>query len=288
VSRNSSASILSNAWIVTIVLGAAAARSACSGSGPAPPAPRAVETGGQPAPARFVTGQGDTLLIEADTLADYALSRSSPIDPDPMRNRIVLADGTTLTLDDRTPEGTYVLPDGSTLSLGPPQPYPRYASYAPRPDRSLFFAIRSTACVAALVDSEIGQAMRLESVEDSLRARLEPGRRWPAVIHRAPVAFEFPRDWYRRASIDFDRSLEGPYRITWIAYGRAGPSSEEIRKSLEEKYGPGFHPVPEGAIQPPPLPNDELLHRTARIVGQLTVYPRAGRVIAVPEGASRH
>ena len=145
--------------------------------------------------------------------------------------------------------------------------------------RVVFFRIRSAGRLAVLVDSAGTPRWSVETARHALVDRRATAPAWPHVIARTTDGFEFPRDWFRRAELEFTRDFGTPVRVTFVAFD--SPSREEIARvaalqSLGLRAAPIGSPVEANPRPQPPSP--EALRLTVRIVGSVLVDPRSGRV----------
>jgi hypothetical protein len=226
----------------------------------------------------LASAQGDTLLFESDSLTRYSFMVNGVIDTPLVDNEILLTDSTTIILDDTTPAGTYQLASGGSLVLWQSEGYPRYYGAIRRPNHALFFAIRSNARVAALVDSGAGASLTLDQARAELLARLGRPTMWPSTVRTGGVGFEFPRDWYRRANIEFEPAIAGPLRVTWVAYGQASAPSPASRPPSAPGQKTDWLPMAQLPPPQPRPPSAEMLRSSCRIIGELVVHPKARAV----------
>src|SRR6185503_5147233 len=162
----------------------------------------------------------DSVVLESGLLVDSSpWSGGTILDSRSTPHAVSLLDGSKLRLDAETPPGDYVLDDLRRLRVHGPPEAPLQYSVESSADRSLFFSIHSRARVGVLILPDDGKKLSVESAAQHFARNY--GSYYPKRYNEADsvVAYEYPVDWRRRATIAFQRRTRGLVRILWLAYG---------------------------------------------------------------------
>ena len=227
----------------------------------------------------IVNDSADSLAFETDSLVVKPHVGEATVFESSHPDRYRLANRRWLRVDGRTKIGRYDLADGRVIAVESKRGYPRPYRIVNPSTRTIFFRIRSNERIAVLVDPPGAPAWTVETARHALIERRATAPAWPHPLATSPDAFEYPRDWYRRAELELARGFEAPIRVTWVAFDSPG-EKEIMRTAALRSLGLRAAPVgsPAEPIERPRPPSEEALRLTVRIVGEAVVDPRTGRI----------
>lgn len=226
----------------------------CAGEAPPPPVvtPRASFGAASNLVARpelkVSNEAGDAIFLEADTLEDQPSASDFRMKSSARARVVTLEGGSTLRIDDQTPEGTYDLQDGSQVVLPREKGYPRWVRTIAPSLRVLNFTVTEPVRIGVLMSGDSTS----KDIDDYLRALASGASASVFLEESRDAAYECPKDGPYRGGVFLNSSRTAPVFVTWFALdsGRAPTSSQAtgLRRTSDKRaeWSATRAPSPEG------------------------------------------
>ena len=224
---------------------------------------------------------GDSIALEADTVADYREASGWRVDASSDPRKYKLANGRVLRLDRRTRVGRYDLKDGSRLEISAADSSARSIAHITAPRAVVFFRIRSRWQVGTLTAASKSVDVKARPADTVLArfARLADRYGGFRVRHGGAggAAFNYPPDWYPHAFVDIPTGSRF-VQMVWLAYG--AEDSLRYRGYSPTTWAELRHrSLSDPLARSPRMDDPKSAQTTGRLIGEALVDPASRRVL---------